>query len=451
MKQFSDLTEGKLLPVMLKFAIPYLLASFMQAIYGMTDLLVVGRFGDSAGVSAVATGSQIMQTINGIIIGITMGGTVLIGQYLGAKKQKDIAQTIGTIICIFSMIAAVLTIIMLIFTGPITSLMRTPPEAVLYTKQYVFICSCGIPFIIGYNAVSGILRGMGDSKTPLRFIAIACGVNIIGNLVLVGIFHMEAAGSALATIFAQALSFILAVLYIKKNVNLYGFNRFFIKLDILKAKHILILGSPLALQDFLVNISFLIITAIINSMGLTASASVGVVEKLIAFAMLPPGAFSSAISVITAQNMGAGKPLRAKKAMWFGILCSLVFGIFICIYSQWNPTSLTSLFTKDKAVIDTAALYLRSYSIDCILVCFVFCMNAFFSGSGHTLFTMAHSLIATFFVRVPVSFLFSKLPEVTLYQIGLAAPLASVLSIIMCGIYFKSGRWNTNMIVNRKN
>ena len=445
MEQYNTLTEGKVIPTLLKFALPFLLASLLQALYGAADLLVVGQFSNSAQVSAVATGSQIMQTITGIILGLSTGGTILIGHYLGAKKHKDIAESIGTIICIFGIMAAILTVIMVLMAGTITNLMNTPTEAIKYTKQYIFVCSCGIPFIIGYNALSGILRGLGNSKAPLLFIAVACVINIIVDLILVCVFHMGALGAAIATVSSQAISFILGIFFIKNRGFTFEFNCNYIRVETEKAKKIFKLGLPIALQDGLINISFIIITAIINKMGLIASASVGVVEKIIVFAMLPTIAFASSIAAMTAQNMGAGKQERAKQCLYIGIVCSLVIGISFYIYVQLNPTSLTALFSKDIEVIETAALYLKSYSIDCILVCFVFCMNSYFSGCGNSLFPMIHSLLATFIIRIPLSFALSKIAGITLYAIGFASPLSTFASLVMCIVYMRSDRWNNNI------
>lgn len=445
-KQHTSLTEGKIVPSLLEFAVPFLLANLLQALYGATDLFVIGRFSNAAEVSAVAVGSQVMQTITGIVLGLATGGTILIGQYWGAKKNRDVARTIGTIIWAFSIIAVVLTIVMALSTGMITTLMRTPKEAAPYARQYIFICSCGIIFIVGYNVVSGILRGLGDSKTPLLFVAVACAVNMVLDVVLVHTFHMGAAGAALATIFSQAISLLLAILFLKKRGFAFEFSHSDVRLDRPRAKKILRLGLPIALQDGLINISFLLITVITNAMGLIASASVGVVEKIIIFAMLPLSAFSSAVAVMTAQNVGAGKRSRAEKSMYAGIGCSLVFGVAFYVYAQVNAASLTSLFSTDAAVIRTAALYLRSYSLDCILVCFVFCPDAFFSGCGHTLFPLLHSLISTFLVRVPMSLFLSRIPGMTLYGIGFTAPSTTLLSIVMCAFYLKSGRWKTSEI-----
>lgn len=450
MEQKNLLTEGSIFKNLMRFSFPFLLASLLQALYGAADLFVVGQYADSAAVSAVAIGSQVMQTITGVILGITTGGTILIGQYLGAKREKDMAKTVGTIICVFGLFSIVLTIFMTLFTNPIATIMHTPVESLKYTQQYIFICSCGIPFIIGYNAVSGILRGMGDSKTPLYFIAIACVINIAVDIILVDFFKMGAIGAAIATVGAQGISFILAVLFLWKKGFPFEFGKKYIWLFPKKAKIIFHLGLPIALQDGLINISFLLITTIINTMGLTASAAVGVVEKVIVFAMLPPTAFASAIAVMTAQNMGAGKIERAQKSLYGGIACSLVIGIAFWIYSQISPESITSLFSNDKEVIYTAAMYLRSYSIDCILVCFIFCMNSFFSGCGHPVFPMVHSLITTFLIRIPVSFALSRMKGITLFEVGFGAPLATFVSLIMCIIYMRYGNWKKNtMLKNR--
>lgn len=447
MEQKNLLIEGNIFKSLLKFSFPFLLASLLQAFYGAADLFVVGQYANSAAVSAVAIGSQVMQTITGVILGITTGGTILIGQYLGAKREKDMAKTIGTIICVFSLTSIVLTLFMILFTNPIAKIMHTPAEALKYTQQYIFICSCGIPFIIGYNVISGILRGMGDSKTPLYFIIIACIINIAVDVILIDFFKLGAIGAAIATIGAQGISFLLAISFLWKKGFPFEFGKKYIWLFPKKAKIIFHLGFPIALQDGLINISFLLITAIINTMGLTASAAVGVVEKIIVFAMLPPTAFASAIAVMTAQNIGAGKIDRAQKSLYFGIGCSLVLGIAFYIYSQISPENITALFSNDKEVIQTAAMYLRSYSTDCILVCFIFCMNSFFSGCGHPIFPMIHSLIATFFIRIPVSFILSRIKDITLYEIGFGAPLATFISLIMCTIYMKYGNWKRNTML----
>lgn len=428
----GNLTRGKISTTLLKFAIPFLFASLLQALYGAADLFVVGKFADSATVSAVAIGSQVMQTITGIVLGISMGGTVLIGRCIGEKNDEGTAKAIGSLSVLFIIFAIILTPLMLLSTNSAISLMQTPSEAIEHTRQYIIICALGIPFIIGYNSVSGIFRGLGDSKTPVYFIGIACIVNIIVDFVLVGFFNFGAVGAAIATISSQAISFIIALIYMVKKGFSFELNKKHFKLDRDSIKHILIVGFPLALQDALVNVSFLIITAVINTMGVIASASVGVVGKIIMFTMLPPISFGSAVSAMTAQNIGAGKPKRAKKVLHYGITFSLIFGVFATIYSQIYPGTLTSIFTNDPEVINASNQYLKSFSIDCIMVSFVFCMNGYFSGIGKSVVSLIHSLIATFGFRIPLTYMLNKITGVTLYEIGFAAPISTFVSVLIC-------------------
>ena len=322
----------------------------------------------------------------------------------------------------------------------IINLVNTPEGAITSTHNYLFICALGLPFIIGYNGLSGVLRGSGDSKRPLYFIIIACIINIVFDIILIKYQNMGASGAAIATISSQGVSFILALLYLKKNHLPFKFSKKYIKIFPIKLKMIFKLGVPIAVQDGLISISFLIITGIINNMGIIASASVGVVEKTIIFAMLAPSSIAASIAVMTAQNIGAKKIQRAKKILLLGIGFSLLITGFFFLFAQFFPEKITAFFSNDKAVIHTAAQYLRSYSIDCILVCFVFSMNSFFSGSGSSLFPMIHSLIATFIIRIPLSYFLSKIPEITLLEIGFAAPIATLFSLIISLVYFRY--WN---------
>ncbi|MFV0401419.1 MAG: MATE family efflux transporter [Oscillospiraceae bacterium] len=433
--QNHNLTEGKIGTTLLRFAVPFLIASVLQALYGAADLYMVGQFANSAAVSAVATGSQVMQTITGIVLGLSMGATVLIGRCIGAEDKKGAAKVIGNAAVAFTVLAVVLTAAMLLATNWAVQLMHTPVEATEYARQYIFICACGIPFIVGYNVVSAIFRGLGDSETPVLFVGIACVINIVVDYILVRVFGMAAAGAAIATVLAQAISFLCSLLYLKKRGFGFPFGREHLRVEKKLMGRVFQIGLPLAVQDALVNISFLAITAIINAMGLIASASLGVVEKLIVFAMLIPSSFASAVATMTAQNMGAGKPERARQSMNRGILFSLIFSVIFCVYVQLFPETLTRLFSNDSAVIASAADYLRSYSIDCILVAFIFCINSYLTGRGRTVVSLVHSLIATLGVRIPLSYLLSRIPGATLFQIGFAAPAASLLSLIICMVY----------------
>lgn len=436
MQNKNTFTEGKILSPLLKFAIPILFAIFLQAMYGAVDLLVVGQFGSATDVSAVATGSQIMQTITSIISGIAMGTTIILGQKLGERKEEEAGEVVGTSIFIFVIIGILITAIMFVAAKPFSVLLQAPPEAFDKTVQYVLICSTGAIFIVAYNVTGSIFRGMGNSKMPLITVAIACVVNIVLDLVFVAIFHMETAGAALATVIAQAVSVVLSIIIIKKQGLPFKFHKKDIKCCPKYVKAILKMGSPIALQDALVSISFLAITAVINSMGLIASAGVGVAEKLCMFIMLVPSAFMQAMSAFVAQNIGARQFKRAKKAMGYGMLISFVVGGVMGYLSFFHGEILSAIFAKDPKVILASADYLRAYAIDCLLVSFLFCFMGYFNGCGKTLFVMTQGIIGAFLVRIPFSYLMSKTAGVTLFRVGLATPASTVVQIILCVIYF---------------
>lgn len=431
---------------LLKFALPFLGASFLQFLYGAADLMIVGRFADAAGISAVSTGSQVMQAITSLVTGLATGGTVLIGQYVGARRREDVRASIGTMFSLFTLIAIVLTLISALCTNAVVALMRVPAEAVIPARQYLFLCSCGILFITGYNMVSAILRGLGDSRRPMYFILIATVVNIAGDLLLVGVFGMGAAGAAIATISAQALSLILSLLVLRRRDFPFDFKRASFRLHRGRCAKLVSLGAPVAVQNVLVTISFLIITAIVNAIGLNESAAVGVVERIITFAMLAPSAFMAALAAMTAQNMGAGRPDRAGLSLKYGILFCLLCEGAMFILLQLSPVLWMGLFSPEPAVIAHGALYLRTYSFDCITVSFVFCLNGFYSGCGRTGFTMVNNLVSTFAVRVPVVFFVSRIAGATLLHIGMGAPAASAVQIVIQLIYYRSGRWRDSDI-----
>ena len=432
MPRHQLLTEGNAFKTLIGFSLPFLLSNILQALYGACDLFMVGRFSDSVSVSAVATGGQIMQTISGLCIGLTTGGTVLIGQYFGAKKNREIAHAAKTLLILFSVFALLITGVTIGLLGPICSLMRVPAEAFEATQQYLFVCACGILFIVGYNVISAILRGIGDSRTPLILIAVACVTNIVTDYLLVGVMDMGAYSAAIATVFSQGVGLLLSVIYLSAKGFLRKYRSIRPFFRTFAAREILVAGLPIALQEGMVNVSFLIITGIVNGMGLVASASVGIVEKLIVFSMLPTTAFAAALAAMTAQHKGAGLLGRARKCMHMAIGLSLLFGGACFLLFQLKTSNLVSLFTTDPRVIKEGAWYLRSYSFDCILVCFVFCMNAFFTGSGHPVFPLVHSIIATLLIRLPLSYVVSRAKMASLFYIGFAAPAATSLSLLLC-------------------
>ncbi len=432
----QDFTRGRILSKLIGFALPMLLALFLQAMYGAIDLLVVGRFGISADVSAVSTGSQIMQTITFMIEGVSMGITVLAGHRIGEGNNKEAGRVIGSGIALFAVIAAGATVVMLACARPLAALMRAPEEAFGRTVTYIFVCSAGMIFIVAYNLIGSIFRGVGNSRVPLMTVAIACAFNIIGDLVFVAGFKMGVAGAALATVMAQGVSVLLSLIIIKRVKLPFRLTRRDIRLRKRIVKRILFLGIPIALQDLLVSISFLVILAIVNSLGLVASAGVGVAEKLCAFIMLVPSAYMQSMSAFVAQNIGAEKYDRAKKALLCGILSSLAVGVVMFFVSFFEGDKLSTIFTSDPEVISAAASYLKAYAFDCILTSFLFCFSGYFNGCGKTMFNMAQGVLGAFCVRIPVSYFVSRIAGVPLFYIGLATPCSTVVQIVLCLIYF---------------
>ena len=437
-KKPLSLTEGKVSSALLRFALPFLAANILQSLYGAIDLLIIGRYCDSAAISAVSIGSQVMITLQSLIIGISTGSTVLIGQSIGEQDDEKAAHGVGSSVILFAIMAIILTPLMILAAPAILDIMHTPPEALEYAKQYLIICACGIPFILGYNAVSSLFRGIGDSKTPMIFVFISSCINLVADIILVGGFKMGAAGAALATVCSQAISFVLAFIYICRKALPFKFDRSYLKPVGSSIFFILKVGIPLAAQEVLVNMSFLIITTMVNGIGVVASASVGIVEKILGFVMMPPMAFSSAVTTMAAQNIGARKPKRALTGLKFGILYSLIFGVAITVASFISAESITGIFATEPEVITMAATYLRPYSTDCILICVIFVMNGYFNGCGKSFITFAHSMVATFGFRIPLCYLSLErcIASGTLTPMGWCMPLASISSLIITGVYF---------------
>ena len=420
MKKTQNFTEGPIFLPLLKFAVPVLLAMLLQTMYGAVDLLVVGQFSTAADVSAVSTGSMIMRTVTVVITGTSMGLTVLVGRKIGEGKNQEAGSIIGSGIWLFSVMAIALSVVM-IFAAPLAArLMQTPAEAFDKTVSYMVICSVGTVFIVAYNLVGSIT------------VAIASVLNILGDLLLVAVIPMGASGAAIATAAAQAVSVVLSLFVIRRRQLPFIFGWKDIRPVGKHIRSTLRLGIPIALQDLLVSFSFLFIGAIVNALGVTASAGVGVADKLSGFIMLLPSAFSQAMSAFVAQNMGAGKPDRAKKALYSGIAASFAIAVVMAWMSFFHGDWMSSLFARDAAVINASFDYLKAYAIDTLLVSFLFCYIGYFNGTGDTFFVMLQGLIGAFGVRLPVSWLLSRQAGATLFHIGLATPAASVVQIVMC-------------------
>lgn len=431
----KDLTEGNLFKTLLQFAFPYIIANFLQALYGATDIFVIGHFCKSATVSAVALSSYIMQTITFLAAGFTVSATILIGNSFGAKKYEDIQKIINTTLYIFSIFSLVMTILLLCFSGGLLKLLHAPAEAFQEAINYLKYSAFGIIFIIFFNITSSILRGVGNSTAPMFFVGISSAVNFVLNLILIGYFKMGATGAAIATVISQAISVTIAILYIKKGNFVFSIKFRHIKYFKDIALRIFKLGLPLSLQDTIMPISFMVLYTLSNSMGVAESAAYGTITRLNAFLMLPAGSFAMALTVVAAQNLGAKKYDRAYRALWYSISISFFFGFIFFIWQQIIPSSAISIFTNNQNVIDAGCDFLRSFSYDYLLVPFVFCLHGFLNGLGRTMFSSLNNTLGAFLIRIPSGFYFGTMAGATLFNIGIAAPMTSVITIIGAVVY----------------
>ena len=437
MKTQNDFTRGRILSPLIRFMVPVLLAMFLQSMYGAVDLLIVGKFAQSVDVSAVSTGSQIMMTLTNLVTSFAMGTTILLGQRIGEGRGKEGGQLIGSSICLFGVIAGVFTVMIPLLSGHLSALMNAPQEAFDQTSAYIRICGLGSLFIVAYNVLGSIFRGIGDSRTPLMTVLIACVCNIAGDLLLVAVIPMGSAGAATATVCAQAISVIISLLILRRRGLPFSFSLRDLRFDGRINRKVASLGIPIALQDFLVGISFLVLLAIVNSLGVTASAGVGVAEKVCGFIMLIPAAFMQAMAAFVAQNIGAGQYPRARKALAYAIGVSAALAVVMFAVTFWKGDMLSGIFANDADVIAASADYLKAYAIDCLLTCFQFCFIGFFNGLGMTRFVMLQGIIGAFLVRIPVAFLMSRQVPVSMFHIGLATPCSTILQVILCLIWFR--------------
>ncbi len=435
-QQELSFVEGPVFGSLIKFALPVLGSLILQAAYGAVDLLVVGQFGDASSISAVGTGSTFMQMLTFVITSLAMGSTVIIGQHIGEEKPKKAGDAIGTTIILFIVFGIVLTVLLEVFAGNLMTILQVPQASYVKAVNYIRICSAGILIIIAYNVISGILRGVGNANLPFIFVSIACVVNIIGDLLFVAVLHMDASGAALATVLAQLVSVIISLIVLQKQTLPVSFSLKQCKIYPMELKKILSIGIPIALQETTVQISFLVVNTIVNTMGLMPSAGYGVAQKIVSFIMLIPSSTMQTVSAFVAQNIGAGKLERAKKGFFTAMFTGASIGVIIFLIGFFGGGLISSLFTSDAEVIKQSALYLKGFAPECILTCILFSSIGYFNGSSNSLPVMIQGISSAFCIRIPVSILMSKLPNTSLMLVGLATPITTVYGIIFFFICF---------------
>ncbi len=432
----QDFTQGSIFGKIMKFMLPILGALVLQAMYGAVDMLIVGRFGSNAGISAVSTGSQIMNMVTFVLSQLSAGVMILIGRYLGEKRNEKIGKLIGNAVAFFLVISAVLTVLLVVFAEPIAILMQAPKEAVKLTAQYIRICGAGCLFVVFYNLISCIFRGLGNSKLPLLFVGIACVVNIVGDLVLVAGLELDVAGAAIATVAAQAVSVMLSLVIIRRQKLPFAFSKKLIAFgDEIRA--FVRVGAPLALQEFLTSVSFLALCAFINRIGLDASNGYGIAQKITSFIMLIPGAIIQCMASFVAQNVGAGKEDRARKGMFYGMGVGAAVGVVIAVFVFFKGDLVAGLFSQNSADILRAFEYLKGFAPEAVLTSILFSLMGYFNGHMKSNFVMIQGIAQAFLIRLPISYVMSIQENPSLTGIGLAVPISTVVGIVACVIYYR--------------
>ena len=432
-----DLTQGSVFRNILSFSLPYLLSYFLQTLYGMADLFIIGQFEGVASTTAVSVGSQVMHMLTVMIVGLAMGSTVSIARAVGGKDRAAASAAVGNTVTLFMVISLALMGVLLLCTGPITAVLSVPEEAVAGTREYLTICFIGIPFITAYNIVSSIFRGMGDSRSPMYFIAVACIANIALDYLFMGALHMGPAGAALGTTLSQAFSVAIALAVIWRRDSGIRLRRGDLRPQKPVMGRLLSIGVPVALQDGFIQVSFLLITVIANRRGLSEAAAVGIVEKIISFLFLVPSSMLSTVSALGAQNLGAGKPQRARRTLGYAVALAAGFGLIVALVMQGAAEPVVALFTDvgraDGArVVELGGQYLRGYVWDCVFAGIHFCFSGYFCACGRSGLSFLHNIAAILLVRVPGAMFTSAWFPDTLFPMGLATSAGSLLSVLIC-------------------
>ena len=427
----TDLTKGSVAKTLVRFTVPFLLSNVLHTLYSLVDMRIVGRYADATQISAVSIGAAVMMLVNGLIMGLGTGSTVLVGQAIGSRREKDEKETISTVFAVFPLFALLLLAIGQILVPTLLRMLNTPPEAWDGAIAYLRICFIGLIFTGFFFAIAAVLRAMGDSKGPMIFVAISCVCNIFGDLLCVRTLHMGAAGAALATSVSQGLSVLIGYLYLRRRNFPFDFKPKSFRIYKNRLKNLVRIGAPTALQETMTNISFLVLEGIINTMGYIATAAVGVSDRVFNVAIIPGIAFSSAISAMVAQNTGAGEYKRGRECLRVGLMIALGISILIFALLALFPASIIGIFTKDAAVISAGVDYMTFFKYDCMLFTLAFCVNGYINGTGHTRYTMIVNLVASFAVRLPLIWFISRMPGATLYHISFGLPSASLVQFLV--------------------
>ena len=431
----TDLTKGKVSSTLLRFTLPFLVSNVLHTLYSIVDMFIVGRFADPVQLSAVSIGSLLMMIVNSLLMGFSAGGTVVVGQLSGAKRERDLRETVSTIFSFYPLCAIVLMALCLLLRHPLLRLINAPAESFAAATSYFTICAIGIIFTGCFVSIAAVLRGMGDSKGPTVFITISCVANIIGDYLCVGVLQMGAAGAALATSASQGLSVVVGLIYLRRRNFPFSFRPSCFRIYRGHLGRLLSIGIPTSFQEGMTGISFFVLEAFINNLGYLATAAAGIADRVFNVAIIPGLAFSQAISAMVAQNTGAGEYQRGRRSLRIGLLMSAVVAVLIFLVMALAPEATIGLFSRDGQVVSLGAEYMTFYKFDCVICTLAFCVNGYINGKGHTRYTMMLNVVSSFFVRLPLVWFISTRAGVTLYHIGIALPVASVVQLAI-GVAF---------------
>lgn len=445
----KDLTQGSVGKQLLKFSFPFMLSNALQTVYNLVDMVVVGQFVGSVGLSAVSIGGMVIWLLTCLAIGYASGGQIYISQLVGSGNHRELNRTIGTLFTMMAVFSLVITALGISLHGVLLELMNTPAEALSQTSDYVVICSAGMFFVYGYNIVSAILRGMGDSKRPFLFIAIAAIANVILDIILVGPMNMGAGGAALATTLSQALSFVVSMIYLFKNRVSFGFDFALssFKVDWQKFKSLTYLGLPLAVQSTAINISMLFVSAGINTYGLVFSSVYGIGGKLQSVMFIITNSISTASASMFGQNLGAGKHDRVRQIFWYGSLLCVLFFLVVAVICLLFPQQIFHVFTSDAEVIAEAGTFM----IVQVVMFFGFALMtpgiALINGIGNGSLSLITAVLDGVIVRIGLCILLSDTAGLGVWGYFWGNALAGFISVIIGDFYYLTGMWKKRRLM----
>lgn len=432
-----NLTEGSILGNIATFSLPYVLAYFLQILYGLADLFVIGQYCSVDATTAVSNGAQVMYLITCVLIGLAMGTTVQTARAVGARDKQRAARVIGNTVTLFLGLAVVLAVVLLALRDGIVSIIDTPVEAIGGTCDYLTVCFIGIPFIVAYNIIASIFRGLGDSKTPMYFVAVACVANVALDYLFIGYMGLGPLGAALGTTLSQMLSVLFALRSIRRHSDVFNVTRKDFRPDRETMKGLLKIGIPVSMQDGFVQVGFMAILVIANGRGVVDAAAVGIVEKFIGLVFIVNSAMLASVSAISSQCIGAGNVARARQTMWKAMTIVVVYGLVVAVVLQFVPQLAVRIFTDDPQVLAQGSEYLRGYIWDCVFAGVHFCFSGFFTACGFSIISFAHNFLSISLVRVPLAYLASVTYPTTLYPMGLTTWFGSVFQCIICLVVYR--------------